>query len=453
MSGTRLLDEIHDALATYVVLPTPEAYVAVTLWIVATHAIDSFNHAARLVIVSPEKRCGKSRLLDLIAALCANALVTVNASTAAVFRRIGEGTPPTLLVDEADTIFGSKKVAETNEELRGLINAGHQRNRPALRCVGPLQIPTEFSTFAMVALAGIGAMPDTITDRAVNVTMRRRAPGEQVQPFRHRRDAEPLQALRDQLAAWVATQLDELASYEPEMPLEDRAADTWEPLISVADMAGGDWPAKARKAAVVMTSEQDSAATEASLGVRLLADIAEILATYGDTVISSEHIVGSLRAVEEAPWAAFDFDQRGLARRLRPYGITSDRIRPDGGNQVRGYKVADFADAFSRYLVSPSVTPSQNQQPRRSDTVSGVTLTDRVTDTSVTTSGSVTSKQASDLHQHPDCDAVTDRDGQSTDDDPWAKPLPVKCAVCGEPMPVIEPGQTTHPGCDAAVAS
>ena len=96
-------------------------------------------------------------------------------------RSIGEKHPPTLLVDEADTLFGSKRVAEQNEDLRALLNAGHQRGRPALRCVGPNQTPTKFSTFAMAALAGIGSMPDTITDRAVNVTLRRRT-REESQP-------------------------------------------------------------------------------------------------------------------------------------------------------------------------------------------------------------------------------------------------------------------------------
>ena len=53
----------------------------------------------------------------------------------------------------------------------------------------------------MAALAGIGAMPDTITDRAVNITMRRRARGEKVAQFRSRRDGPILTALRDRLAA------------------------------------------------------------------------------------------------------------------------------------------------------------------------------------------------------------------------------------------------------------
>src|SRR6266571_5237299 len=150
---------------------------------------------------APEKRCGKSRLLDIVEGTCHAPLITVNASPAAVYRAIGTGTPPTLLVDEADTIFGGKN-ADANEDLRGLLNAGHQRNRPAIRWDTTTRRLETIPTFAMAALAGIGAMPDTIEDRAVLIRMRRRAPGESVAPFRHRRDRPALTAVAADLARW-----------------------------------------------------------------------------------------------------------------------------------------------------------------------------------------------------------------------------------------------------------
>jgi hypothetical protein len=153
----------------------------------------------RLVIRAPEKRCGKSRLLDLVQGTCHAPLTTVNASPAAVYRAIGSDTPPTLLVDEADTIFGGKN-AEANEDLRSLLNAGHQRNRPAIRWDNATRRLDTIPTFAMAALAGIGAMPDTIEDRAVVIRMRRRVPGESVAPFRHRRDRPALTTLAANLA-------------------------------------------------------------------------------------------------------------------------------------------------------------------------------------------------------------------------------------------------------------
>ena len=114
-------------------------------------------------------------------------------------RSIG-ADPPTLLVDEADTLWGTRKQADANEDLRGLLNAGHQRNRPMLRWDVTSRTAEQLDTFAMALLAAIGELPDTIMDRAVVVRMRRRAPGEQVEPYRTRRDAPPLHDLRERLS-------------------------------------------------------------------------------------------------------------------------------------------------------------------------------------------------------------------------------------------------------------
>lgn len=78
--GSQLLDRLRAALTRYVILPTPEAADAVTLWIAATHAQPAWVHAPRLVICGPEKRCGKSRLLDIVEATCHNPFITVNSS-------------------------------------------------------------------------------------------------------------------------------------------------------------------------------------------------------------------------------------------------------------------------------------------------------------------------------------------------------------------------------------
>ena len=275
--GAAILAQLHTTLTRYVILPSAEAAVAVALWIAATHAQDAWACAPRLVIRAPEKRCGKSRLLDIVEATCHNPLITVNGSPAAVYRSIGTDVPPTILLDEADTIFGGKN-AEGSEDLRGLLNAGHQRNRPAIRYDAATRTVERIPTFAMAALAGIGAMPDTIEDRAVVIRMRRRTPGEKVAPFRYRRDRPALAALAAGLARWLGAHLATLEKAEPVMPLEDRAADTWEPLIAVADLAAGEWPELARHAAVMLTAERDQAA-DVSDRIRLLADCRTVFGT------------------------------------------------------------------------------------------------------------------------------------------------------------------------------
>jgi Protein of unknown function (DUF3631) len=353
--GAHLLDELHTALTRYVAFPNPEAADAVTLWVAATHAQPAWEHAPRLAAISPEKRCGKSRLMDVVEATCHRPLITVNVTVAAVFRSIGDD-PPTLLVDEADTIFGSKRQAEQHEDLRGLLNAGHQRNRPALRMVGvgTAQKVARFKTFAMAMLASIGTLPDTIMDRAVVVRMRRRAPGEQVAPFRTQRDAPPLNELRDRLGAWVREHLDDLGRTDPVMPVEDRAADTWAPLVAVADLAGADWPARARQAVRVGVQEAEQGDSEASLRLQLLADLKRVFGTAKG--LHTRTILQRLHELEDAPWGDLfgkPLDARGLARRLQPYGVRSVDVRETGdGPNLKGYRAEDLErEAWSRYLV------------------------------------------------------------------------------------------------------
>ena len=355
VDGADLLDQVRAAMSRYVVLPSPEALDAVVLWIAATHAQPSWACAPRLVIRAPEKRCGKSRLLDLIEAVVHNPLITVNASPAAVYRSIGTNDPPTILLDEADTIFGPK-AGDSNEELRGLLNAGHQRNRNALRYNAATNSVEHIPTFAMAALAGIGVMPDTIEDRAVVVRMRRRAPGENVDPFRHKRDAPVFRILARQLHKWARANAKAFEAAAPAMPLEDRAADTWEPLFSIAAHAGRDWPERARAAALALTADHD-ASTEEPFSVRLLADCRT---AFGPAeVLPTEDLLERLKEDPESPWPTWGGRGDGLTAMklgvmLREYDIRSTKMRlPDVG-QVRGYLREDFTDAWDRYCPSPT---------------------------------------------------------------------------------------------------
>ncbi|MGP3687144.1 DUF3631 domain-containing protein [Streptomyces sp. IBSNAI002] len=361
--GAQLLDELRAAIGRYVVLPSPEALTAVSLWVAATHIQPALQHAPRLAVVGPTKGCGKSRLLDVLHETVHQAMMTVNTSPAVIFRIIGKN-PPTLLVDEADTIFGPK--AGDKEDLRGLLNAGHQRNRPAWRISGPEQKPTAFHTFAMAALAGIGDLPDTIMDRAVVIRMQKRKPGEQVSPFRSRDAVPELKALRERLAAWLAPLRASAARLVPPMPVEDRAADTWEPLVIIADLAGKHWPDLARAACLSMTRHEVGQDAETTLRTRLLRDIQRIYADRGDPAAlpTAELLAGLIQDID-APWAEYGtkgLNSYHLGHLLRDFGISSANHRFDSGRQAKGYTRNQFLDAWARYC--PQLTaPAAEREP------------------------------------------------------------------------------------------
>ncbi|MFD1663235.1 DUF3631 domain-containing protein [Streptomyces caeni] len=355
--AAQILADLRAQIKRYVAMPSEEAVTAVALWIAATHLQRAWQHAPRLAIVAPEKRCGKSRLLDVVTETVHNRLITVNASAAAIFRSIDGDDPPTLLVDEADTLFSSPRAAEKNEEVRGLINAGHQRGRPTLRVSGPEHQVQEFPTFAMAALAGIGDLPDTIQDRAVVIRMRRRVAGEKVASFRTGRDTPALNAIRARLHSWLQPLYAQAIEMEPPMPVEDRAADTWEPLVIIADLAGGDWPTLARSACRAMTDYEAGQDEEGGLRTRLLVGIRRAFAAVGDpAVLSTKHLLEALNADREAPWAEYGANgltPRGLQLLLKPYGISSANRRFPDGTQAKGFARNQFLDTWARYCPEP----------------------------------------------------------------------------------------------------
>ena len=353
LDGAGLLDAVADFLAGHVVFPDAHAADAVALWAAHTHLVAHFESTPRLALLSPEKQCGKSRVLELLELLCAGAETLSDASPAYLYRRIGaEGGPPvTILLDEGDAIWRRGKTDETAEALRSVVNAGHRRTATVGRVDmnGSAATPIRFPVYAPAAVAAIGTLPDTILDRAVVVRMRRRAPAERIRDYRERITRPEGEALRGQLAAWAQRVAGLVGDPWPDLPpgVADRPADVWEPLLAVAGLAGGDWPKRAAQActAFVAGAHDESA----SAGTRLLEDLRGVFA--GADALPTQVILDRLHALDEAPWGDWygrPLDARHLARLLKPYGARPAVVRI-GDATPRGYRAADLHDAWTRY--------------------------------------------------------------------------------------------------------
>jgi hypothetical protein len=437
--GAEVLDEVRAILTRYVVFPTPEAADAATLYAAATHVANDLEFASRLVIKSPVKRCGKSRLLDVLAQLVRNPLATADISAAALVRSVTEDDPPTIMLDEADAIFGKGlKGDEKAEHLRGILNAGFGRDRPYKRWDITTRTVEDCPTFALAVIAGIGAMPDTIEDRAVVLTLRRKAPHEAVQKYRTRRDKPAVRAVGDRLAAWIVPRAADVGKAEPDMPpgMNDRAEDVWEALIAVADLAGAAWPLRARSAAQVLTAASESAAAGSSLALTLLTDLRTVFGAAER--LPTSVILERLRNLDESPWSSIGKPPRplepsGLSYRLKDYGIKPKVIRL-GEQTARGYYRAELADVWDRYLPRGE---DRNDRNDRNDAGQGDDGRYGVTPHPVTPSHD----QGSDQDRY----GVTSVTATPT---PLIETRP--CEVCGEPMAVVEPGQRWHPNCQPA---
>jgi Protein of unknown function (DUF3631) len=360
--GQVMLRQVEAFLGRFVSYPDQHAQMAHTLWVVHCHLMHLWESTPRLAFLSPEPGSGKTRALEITKLLVPNPVIAINVSPAYLFRKVGDEAAglPTILFDEIDTVFGPK--AKDNEDIRGLLNAGHRKGAGAGRCVvrGATVVTEEIPAYCAVAVAGLGWLPDTLLSRSIVIRMRPRHAGEKVDPYRPRlHDVEGGTICRS-IEAW-ASNLTEVIW--PELPpeIQDRDADCWEPLIAVADAAGGSWPARARAAAVALVAGgQDR---EASLGIRLLADLQLIF--DGVDKLSSKMILHRLIEIEESPWGDIrgkPLDERGLAHRLRQYSIRSANIQI-GDSRPKGYRRSDFIDAWTRYLPTPAAKSATDATP------------------------------------------------------------------------------------------
>jgi hypothetical protein len=399
VDGKELLDALEAVLNRFVVLGQ---WVSETLalWIVHTYAFHLRDITTYIGVESPEPRCGKTTLLSVLCELVNRPVVASNISSPAFFRVIAEKRP-TLMIDEADTLLHG------NDQLRGILNSGYAKKTAyVVRVVNPKRAPetpnaknqtpgktsnfkhqtsgkhqttnfkrelagsvetangarlARFSCWCPKVIATIKHLPATLADRCILIAMQRKAPREKCERLRQLGGTE----LRRKCARFALDHAAEIASARPVAPedLNDRAADIWEPLLAVSDLAGGNWPERARNAATGLTAraqgESPMAALLLDLMVMFVQDCAAAQASGNGKAalwsgrLFSRDIVAALNCCVDRPWVTL---RRGkavteiwLAQQLRPFGIRPKTIWI-GEEAARGYLEEDFKDAFQRYI-------------------------------------------------------------------------------------------------------
>lgn len=346
------LDAVVAHLSRFVWFAKPEQATAVALWIAHTHALEAVEQSPILAVVSPVKQSGKTRLVQVIETLVPTPWNIERPSEAVLYRRIARDRP-TVLMDEADTIFEDRK--GQYEGIRAVFNAGNRRGTVVSRVMpkGKSFELADFPIFAAKLVAGLGRFPETIIDRSIVIAMVRRAPSEHVERLRSRTATSLGEPIRDALAK-LGAKLRDLSLPDEDLPadLDDRAQDNWESLLALAGRAGPMWWERGRQAAIVLQADRTNADDNAA--VQLLTDLQDIFGQ--DSYRTTSTLLEDLHSIDSSPWSEWSHGKpltaRGLARLLDPFGI-----RPDRTNATRGYARRQFVDAWSRFLPS---TPSQS---------------------------------------------------------------------------------------------
>ena len=320
-------------LQRFVVYPSAHAHAAHVLWVAHAHLMAAWECTPRIAFLSPEPAIGKTRSMEVSELLVPDPVAAVNVTPAYLFRKCGsEDGPPTILFDEIDTVFGAK--AREHEELRALLNSGHRRGAKAGRCVvrGKIVETEEISSYGAVALAGLGWLPETILSRSIIIRMRRRVP-----PREFERSAAASTPRKARLAP-APGGLGRGHSRRGNAGAAGNAARSrgprrrlWEPLLALADIAGGEWPKRAREAAAALVAVARE--IEPSLNLRLLADLRTVFGKHDKhDALYTKTILAELHRLEDAPWDDIKgkpLSDNQLARRLGNYDVKPKDVRID----------------------------------------------------------------------------------------------------------------------------
>ena len=201
-------------------------------------------------------------------------------------------------------------------------------------------------------------LPGTTWSRSIVVTLEKATEAEIVEHYDPRKHRAGLLEVGRKLARWCGDNANTLRRAEPTLPgnAYNRRADKWRPLFAIAELAGGEWPDRARHA---FLSEEQDVGVNGGIALDLLADIRELLRPH-EHVIATKDLIGRLCALEESPWAEYNYREREPDRRcisgrqlsglLKDYRIKPGTVRLPGDSTPKGYKREDLERVFLRYL-------------------------------------------------------------------------------------------------------
>jgi hypothetical protein len=336
--------------------------LVLALWSLATHLFEQFDAFPYMAITSPTKRCGKTRVCELVSFVCFEPLQAVNISAAALYRILGKGKR-TLLIDEAESLSHPRD--DKAAALREILNAGYRKGSVVVRCkrtskggkdeeMEDTHEPEEFPTYCPKVLVLIGRLQETLADRCIELRMERRA-GAKLERFRFSRvkaETLPLQRAASLWARQNCKSVEDYYQHNDVPSLQDRESELWLPLFSICAIAAPERLPELEFVSLSLAAAK-SAEDTADYSLQLLKDCQRVFNEAKRDRLSTADLLVALREAEDHPWAGWSHGQglnaHGLSKMLRIFQIQPQNIR-HGIQVVKGYLRQSFEECWERYL-------------------------------------------------------------------------------------------------------
>ena len=367
IDGAAVLKQVEQYLKNYVILHD-KAYFPLAVWIVLTYCYEEFNCFAYLAILSPERECGKSRLMEVIETLVYKAWYGITPSPAAIYRMLANGRA--LLFDEVEGFKRNEHRSESMQAILAVLNGGHRKGATVPRVERDKDgnfVVHEFPSYGPKAFGAIGTLPDTLLSRCIDVRMQRRRENQPVQRFLAGRVMKQAAPLRAQILAFVRAYKGVFEQCYEQMPdphcVKDREADLWMPLIAGEAVFDPDRVAEFKQCALELNGRQKKRVQNQTWGTKLLQHIQEVWPQEkeGEKKGSpqdrcpSATLVTLLKNMDDSPWNGDKpLTQTRLASLLEPFDVEPKLLRygnDPNEKPARGYEYSPLETAFERYLT------------------------------------------------------------------------------------------------------
>lgn len=319
---------------------------ALTLACAVSHALDAFPTVPRLLFAADGPETGKTTALDVVALLGQNAWLA-DATAAALRSKFNEPAIPTLLIDEAQTVWGASGRNAGNPQLGRIAREGYRRSAKLSMSVG--RVTEDVPAYCVMAIAGMKTVvPADIRSRCIVFPMTRKPAAMVLRPSQDVETELSGIMVRDNLHAFVRTNVDALRLSVRDMPtlhpkLTDRRRQVWLSILAMADIAGGTWPARALDAfkTLALDASDRPVLTESQ---RILRDAATYLRDAPAETLWGVTFRDHLRSLDSEEMYAVYSDVTLAKATIKALGPILTINLPDGTNR-KGWHAADVLDA------------------------------------------------------------------------------------------------------------